>query len=595
MAGAVRAMETLADADVVALIRGKEIPSTEDVISVALMRDVIAPLEEEIFEMVSDLVSRDPESEVLLRFWEKFPPAAPMDRFFGLAPVQVKEGSCRRYYSDFLEKMRAAFSLIDDVQTSLGAADVYAKRDQRDEEIAAYWAGSANDAVLAKMLSARLAEKAAAQFYEGLGFQVEDTSIGQLDGVEEDWKTHDLVVGSNNAIDVKNARRPVNGKDFYVEHTVPRFKLDRRGGHVRIAGILSPYLRLEFIRDPHKAGFSIDPIVFLGETSQTEIDRLAALFNSPSFEVGRSHERAIPNWLFGYPFEFSRAFLNEIKRFTDEFEWPPECYWEYLFDSSDRVRVIQSLCLSGKPFPSVLMSGFAGWGAEFYTRLQGLLLDHPTVQVIFLAVLTDFVDRLQRSDSGFSPEGYETLLFYRKSGLAYSHPMGAIDPLGITRTLIRTLSILWSGRGRTNIARFKNFRLVGLGILQGREFEKQGWTTLVAYCGGTVYGTDKDGKVIVSDDGRPEFEKGKCGNSPLILGRNDSCASCRKLVCEKCGFCSLPCQERLFQDLAQAKKRSVRSGKGGAGAFSRYRESDTEDPRWEEVPWEAYDQDFRSR
>lgn len=89
-----------------------------------------------------------------------------------------------------------------------------------------------------------------------------DRCITQLDQEGGDWLTHDLSVDRKISVDVKNARRPVNSKQFYVEHTVPRFKLDRSGSDVRIAGVLSPYLQTRFIGKPTSAGFRIDDIVF---------------------------------------------------------------------------------------------------------------------------------------------------------------------------------------------------------------------------------------------------------------------------------------------------------------------------------------------
>src|SRR5690606_38928003 len=133
------------------------------------------------------------------------------------------------------------------IKTTLDVTEVYGdKLDERDLLIAKQWAPlPENDASLAKMLSARAAEKATALFYRDMGSVVEDIAITQLYGAGSDWKTHDLLVDENIALDVKNARRAINAVGFYSEHTVARFKLDRREQHVKIAGILSPYLNLE--------------------------------------------------------------------------------------------------------------------------------------------------------------------------------------------------------------------------------------------------------------------------------------------------------------------------------------------------------------
>ena len=102
------------------------------------------------------------------------------------------------------------------------------------EEIGSYHAS--------RLISARLAERCAAIFYEGLGDVVTDTSIEQLKNVTQgDWRDFDLDVGY--PVDVKNSRSTLNGRHHYSEHAVPKFKQDRMGGQdVRIVGIRSPYV-----------------------------------------------------------------------------------------------------------------------------------------------------------------------------------------------------------------------------------------------------------------------------------------------------------------------------------------------------------------
>jgi len=447
--------------------------------------------------------------------------------------------------------------------------------------------------LLAKMLSARAAEKAAKKFYEGTGSCVEDVSIRQLDGGSGDWTTHDLLVDSSVAVDVKNARRPVNGKQFYVEHTVPRFKLDRRNTHVRIAGILSPYLKYEYIRNPGNANFKVDDLVFLGETGRDSVDRLVSMFGSPTFDVARVYERTVPLWVFGYPRAWYRAFSEDLRRLASGCEWPEGDEWEYVLDDSEKLGAIPALCAAGKPLPAAISSRLAGWQLDFCARMQRLSGGSPQLPVVFLAVLTDFLEKLKGGHSNYSPKDYLPLLFAKDPAYTVSYPLGAIDPLGLIRGLIKTLAILWDNRGKTKLENLSSFRFGGLGILQGRETDRREWTTVLAYCGGTVYQTDEDGNVILDPDDRPRSEKGKCGNAPLVIGVEANCPTCGKLVCGDCGFCSLPCQERKFAERAEVeRKKSEQASKRGVTGFGRMGGSA---PNWEEIPLEAYEYDLRRR
>jgi hypothetical protein len=467
--------------------------------------------------------------------------------------------------------------------------------DERDNLLAKEWAGeSGYDGVMAKMLSARAAEKAAKRFYEGVGANVDDVSIRQLELRSGDWTTHDLLVNSAVPVDVKNARRPVSGAKFYVEHTIPRFKLDRRNVHVQIAGVLSPYLNYETIQKPSEASFKIEDLIFLGQTSQNTINGLAAEFGSTEFEVARVYERTVPNWVFAYPEAWYRTFSEDVQRFVDECEWPEEGEWEYVLDESERLAGIPALCIAGKALPPVIASMLAGWQVEFYEKLQLRVGTTPEMPVIFLAVLTDFLGRLKNGETDYSPDGYVPLLFPNNPRHSVSlphsepfYPLGAIDPLGLVAGLIQTLSTLWKGRKNTNLERFSNFRFSGLGMLQGRERDRRDWTTIIAYCGGTAFRTDDTGNVLLTPEGKPIGVKGKCGNVPLIIGDSATCPSCGKLICKKCGFCCLPCQERQFAERAADAKRQ----KAAAQARSDY--SGNSDPRWMEIPLEAYEDDFR--
>jgi hypothetical protein len=185
------------------------------------------------------------------------------------------------------------------------------------------------------------------------------------------------------------------------------------------------------------------------------------------------------------------------------------------------------------------------------------------------------------------------MLFTGNPRYTASYPLGAIDPLGLVDELVNTLTTLWSGRNEANLDRFSSFRFGGLGILQGRKKEQQNWVTIVAYCGGVVYIKDDFGAVMLDAEGRPQSEKGKCGHTPLIIGKNSTCPSCGKLVCDKCGFCTKPCQEQSFRDLAELNKRKSAQRRSQRGPS--YDGLEAAEKRWEGVPLEAYKDDYWRR
>ena len=130
----------------------------------------------------------------------------------------------------------------------------------------------------------------------------------------------------------------------------------------------------------------------------------------------------------------------------------------------------------------------------------------------------------------------------RSDGNGLPRPLGIADPLGIIERLCESLEILWQFRLALCLDRFHSFRFSGPGLLQGRESHHSPWETILAYCGGWVFRVDDQGKWVKSDEGLPQ-KLGKCGNTPLILGRENLCLTCHKLICKCCGFCSQPCED----------------------------------------------------
>jgi hypothetical protein len=162
-----------------------------------------------------------------------------------------------------------------------------------------------------------------------------------------------------------------------------------------------------------------------------------------------------------------------------------------------------------------------------------------------LTVLSDFLRQLSVNDPSFSPLRYKELLSSntsRSNKFNIARPLGAADPLGIIDGLCESLEVLWQARQSLRLDRFNSFKFSGPGLLQGREDFNSRWETILAYCGGWVYRIDDHGKWVKSDQSLPQ-KLGKCGNTPLILGRENLCAACHKLICTHCGFCSQSCED----------------------------------------------------
>ncbi len=588
----VQALAQASDDEIVALVRESRGLSPLQFLKLITLRNALAPLELQALTALAALDASSGTASELKNFWHKFAPTKIDNELFPFAPAYIKRHLYQEHFADFRNKLAKLFDAQSKIKTTLDVIEVYGNNlDERDLLIAKQWAPLPdNDASLAKMLSARAAEKATALFYRDMGSVVEDIAITQLDGTNSDWKTHDLLVDENIALDVKNARRAINSVGFYSEHTVARFKLDRREQHVRIAGILSPYLNLEQIKNPSslESGKSKAQIVFLGETARNSIDRIEALFTTPEFEVMRPGG-TVPNWIFNYPDTWYRQFRKDLEIFSSQCNWPESEEWSYVLSKEELNNSIPALCLAGKHLPAQAIQGLESWQVDFYSRLQDLLAESaPEIPIIFFLVLTDFLSRLKQDESHYSPEGYRSLL-YIGTDQKRSFPLGAVDPLGIVNVLISSLCTIWKYRAEINLGSLTNFRFGGLGLLQGRSRGQYLWTPLIAYCGGIDYQKDSEGNVRLDINGLPIGKNGKCGNAPLVIGQHHRCSSCARLICSKCGFCSAECQKKLFAMMAeeQRKKAERRNSEMAARTGS--------PPQWESPPLEAYEGHFYGR
>jgi hypothetical protein len=515
---------------------------------------------EAITNTLDEVLQENSYALQLSKFWNKHAPSYPSHWLFFYAPPDVKKQTFQTYYTQLLQILSKPYG--SEIETKIWQSDVeYLKINTEDEELASIWAGrkSNRDSCLAMMLSARVAEKCVAELYSSLGYLVHDTAKQQLGGRSQDWITHDLDIEGYGPVDVKNARRSINSETFYVEHIVKHFKKDMLNRNVRIAGVLSPYLQLKFIRSPEIAWFNISPIIYLGETSLPDINHLAIIFSTARLEIQPVSDprHTIAPWYYDYPdqiyFEAHSRFFSSIKNL----EWPSDAHWAYLLDGENVHAYLPSFLIVGRPLPHPFKRLMLAWEAEFYDFLLARRNKRFTLPVLFFSVLAYTLEQLGDNNhrdqaSIFTASEMRRFFFIdpKPAKGPSTNPLGLIDPTGLISNLIDTLDVLWQHRERTGLLRYTRFRLIGLGLLQGQLENTIHWETIIAYCGGLAIEVNKAGHIVLNEDGTPIY-KGKCGYFPLVLGREVICHVCHKLVCQKCGFCSNKCHDIRVKELKE--------------------------------------------
>ena len=367
------------------------------------------------------------------------------------------------------------------------------------------------DGELGRLLSARSAEKVAAEFYRNYGKTVMDISITQTEEKpQSEWKIYDLDV-ENVSVDVKNSRAYKNGKNRYSQYCIPQFKRNRQNHEVTIAGIFSPYLwPCEILKPPpYSRDFSVR---FLGETTRSNLEKLKEEFNSlvESGSTTPEFARFLPPWVFEYP---NYVYTERNKALND-------------FKDFSRIAKLTSTPVGKGLVPVAIASGtdlamvlnhdaLDQWEQTFLDQLGNRIKKFGlSLPFVFLTVLTHFLKmaELPKSDSNFAPDKYRRFLFRGES----DRPLGIRDPLNTIDALIKALATLWTAENGL-IRKFQIFRLRSFNILQGKFDQSDSlWTTLIAYCG-------------------------ECGKTPLVLGESGLC-DYRRLICSECRYCCDQCK-----------------------------------------------------
>ncbi len=377
-------------------------------------------------------------------------------------------------------------------------------------------------------LSARSAEKVALQIYKRLYDHASDISCEQVEGRSKDWLFADLLAKNDHHcdryIDVKSARSSFSRKDRFSEFCVKRLKTARGDIDVFLSAFFSEYKKLDQFRSSNFPSY-----LWLGEFSAGQAKRTAHFihgnfesteFNIEGFRRQIEETKFIPGWLFDYPEsvyklrnEYIRALSSLMNRANRRAALPADLPDPLmLFGNQDIPK--------NRPRSDRLI----------IHSLRVMVKEHGLDRgLLFMTIIAVSLEAIRRGWEEFQPVSFKKYLQIEEIEGPNLKPLGIWDPLGYVDELINCLDTVFQ-YSRDQIVRFRTFRLVGYGILQGKSEDDLHWTTILAYCGGWNQAINV-----------------RCGNTPLVLGVEESCPGCRKLICNECGFCSKDCENCYSQ------------------------------------------------
>lgn len=414
----------------------------------------------------------------------------------------------------------------------------------RDVKLCLAWAGVYSDALThpngtalsaqlehyeaSRLLSARFAELAAADYYVALGHKVTDISITQIEEGTDQWKDFDLLVDGR-PVDVKNARRSFSSPESYVEHCVPRFKQARGiDAEVSIVGVLSDYHTAEKIMGDETA------YQILGEVRVSDIRQLYVWMRKRFSHLlnldGLWKAGYQPGWVFEYPKEhypgrttatvvMAREIISQFIRANISADSIPG----WLLTLCQDRELVGQLKISAEKHRIL---------CDLHSLSEQLGFTRPA---LFVYVMGFLLESIANEVQANLVEGVlRDLIFVEGS------PLGLEDTQGYIAELVDVLLRVQNESIRQKI-KFVAFKLTHPSILRGQRCDGS-WMTLLAYCGGW----------------RVFPVKVKCGAAPLFFGQNEVCPSCGHLVCDECGYCSQNCDLVVKRQEAVARMAQSR-------------------------------------
>ena len=372
---------------------------------------------------------------------------------------------------------------------------------------------------LVRLYTARQAENVALNFLRQISSDVKDISIQQIeDHSSRDWVSHDIEA-SGRCFDVKSARSSFSSRHNFSEFCVPKFKQSRHGTGVRIFAIFSEYQTTRQIVKKEDSKATV-----LGEVTIQQLNDFREMLATISSGIVRMEldtryglqGNFLPGWLFELPNEVYASNAEMVSR-LEEFS---ERYVRH-FRVAPEFETPLAIVAEAK---GSAQNGLHSRAPRSMARpfIEAIALHGWNKRSIVAAVLSICLLEAKNPQSKLKPGILKDVLF---SADFPGSPLGLSDPLGFVESLIDVFDDIYA-TCKQDLLKFKEFRLTGRGILQGRSGGSQ-WRTIIAYCGGWHYGQNV-----------------KCGKNPIHIGETGSCPNCGKLICPQCGFCSRPCRER---------------------------------------------------
>ena len=409
--------------------------------------------------------------------------------------------------------------LVEKWRGSLGADNL---------TIANFFEGQIDSYKTCRLLSARVAEKAAIKFLKFLDPYVIDVSIGQVTGEDSGWLKYDLATPER-CIDVKNARRSLSSPDSFSEQLVKSWK-KMHSSDVVILGTLSDYVTEKQFRNT-----DCGEVLILGEVSRSEILQLEHWVNSEfSAHISvdfKGDQSFLPGWIFDYPasyylsnpedFESKVAtFLSRVTSASmDAGERSPaidrkQLVPRWLLSFVDDERIVKPLLKSTDEL-------------EIWQVIRRLKRNKGWSRpALYLLLMASVLSKSRGANNKNLPKLWGEFLFASEVN-GRSFPLGIHDPMQQIFALKECFEQIWH-KGRGLLSEFSSFKLVGPNILRGKT--KAGdWRTILAFCGGW-----KEGPVKV-----------KCGKNPIHIAESQSCITCGKLRCSACGNCDQSCPSNI--------------------------------------------------
>lgn len=378
-----------------------------------------------------------------------------------------------------------------------------------------------------RLLSARVAEKAAINFLKSLEPYVTDVSIGQVTGEDSGWLKYDLATPER-CIDVKNARRSFSSPDSFSEQLVKSWK-KTHSSEVVILGTLSDYVTEQQFRNTE-----FGEVLILGEVSRSEILRLEHWVNSEfsdhiSVDFKGDHT-FLPGWIFDYPVSY---YLSN----PDGFESKAATFLSHVTSASmdaegrspaiDRKQLVPRWLLSFVDDERIVKPFLKSTDElEIWQVVRRLKRNKGWSRpAVYLMLMASVLSKSGGSSNENLPKLWGEFLFASEVN-GRSFPLGIHDPMQQIFALKECLEQIWH-RGRGLLSEFSSFMLVGPNILRGKT--KAGdWRTIIAFCGGW-----KKDPVV------------RCGKNPIHIAESQSCTTCGKLRCSACGHCDQSCPSNI--------------------------------------------------